>query len=317
MLARLQRITTIGLLALALAWAAGFVAAGHPVWALGGALAILFGYAAFLAIEFVLLACVHGDDAAPRASPRQLVRAWWGEVVTAPRVFCWRQPFRSRAEPDHLPAQAQGRRGVLLVHGFVCNRGLWNPWMSRLRAAGVPFVAVNLEPVFGSIDDYVAILDAAARRLRDATGLPPLVVAHSMGGLAVRAWLQQAEPGAAAHVITIGTPHRGTWLARFGVTRNGLQMQMENGWLGELCRVEGARPLIDGLASCYAGFTCFYSHCDNIVFPPSTATLPGADNRHVPATAHVHLAFQDAVFNEAARRLGISPATAAGALAAQ
>ena len=29
---------------------------------------------------------------------------------------------------------------------------------------------------------------------------------------------------------------------------------------------------------------------DNIVFPASTATLPGADNRHLPAVAHVHMA---------------------------
>jgi triacylglycerol lipase len=52
-----------------------------------------------------------------------------------------------------------------------------------------------------------------------------------------------------------------------------------------------------------ARFTCFYSHCDNIAFPASTATLPGADNRHVPGVAHVHLLFQNEVFNEALRWL--------------
>ncbi len=101
--------------------------------------------------------------------PAQLLRAWWGEVRAAPRVFCWRQPFRSRRWPDHLPAAAQGRRGLLLVHGFLCNRGVWNPWLQRLRAQGVPFVAVNLEPVFGSIDDYVAILERAVQQLERCT----------------------------------------------------------------------------------------------------------------------------------------------------
>jgi triacylglycerol lipase len=90
----------------------------------------------------------------------------------APQVFCWRQPFFSQRWPDHLPADAQGRRGVLLVHGFVCNRGVWNPWLQRLHARDVPFVAVNLEPVFGSIDDYVGILEQAVRRLEAATGKP-------------------------------------------------------------------------------------------------------------------------------------------------
>jgi len=308
MLARLQQVITVSLIAIAAIWAAAWIAAGRPGWAIGGALLILFGYAAFLAIEFVLLAWVGRDDGAPRARARDLVRAWWGEVLCAPRVFCWRQPFRSHAEPDHLPPGASGRRGVLLVHGFVCNRGFWNPWMKRLRAAGVPFVAVDLEPVFGSIDAYPGILDAAAARLRDCTGLAPLVVAHSMGGLAVRGWLR-THGDAAHHVVTLGTPHRGTWLARFGWTRNGRQMRIGSRWLETL----RAGETIDG-----SRYTCFYSHCDNIVFPPSTATLPGADNRHVAATAHVHLAFQDAVFNEVWARTAGSPAGAEGvALAAR
>ena len=46
-------------------------------------------------------------------------------------------------------------------------------------------------------------------------------------------------------------------------------------------------------------FTCWYSNCDNIVFPASVATLPGADNRFVPGVAHVELAFDERVFEHA------------------
>lgn len=302
MLARLQQAITIGLVALASVWAACFLVAGHPWWALAGAGLILFGYAAFLAAEFVMLASVRSGDPAPRASAVQLLRAWWGEVTHSPRVFCWRQPFRSHAVPDHLPADAIGRRGCLLVHGFVCNRGFWNPWMKRLREARVPFVAVDLEPVFGSIDAYVDVLAAAANRIEAATGMAPVVVAHSMGGLAVRHWL--ARSGTQVdRVVTIGTPHRGTWLARFSMTANGHQMRIGGPWLDALAAKEG-----EG----YERFTCFLSHCDNIVFPPSTATLPGADNRHVPGCAHVHLAFQPAVIDAVLRLVqpaGLSSST--------
>ena len=134
MLARLQQLTTFGLILAALAWAFAFHVSGHDAWAGLGAATILFAYAAFLGLEFVLVARVHRDDPAPRAKPSQLLRAWWGEVLSAPQVFCWRQPFRSQAEPDSIGPASNGRRGVLLVHGFVCNRGLWNPWMTRLRA---------------------------------------------------------------------------------------------------------------------------------------------------------------------------------------
>lgn len=313
MLARLQQAITLGLIALALAWGAWFVHRGQPVLAASGVLLVLFGYALFLGMEFVLLAWQHGDDPAPRASARQLLRAWWGEVLTAPQVFCWRQPFRSHAEPDAAGPESAGRRGMVLVHGFVCNRGLWNPWMAALRQRDVPFIAVDLEPVFGSIDAYAERVDAAVRHLQQVTGMAPVVVAHSMGGLAVRLWwARHGQQTPAARIVTIGSPHQGTWLARFGATLNGRQMRRGCDWLRAL---EAAERRAHGSAP-YASFTCFYSHCDNIVFPASTATLPGADNRHMPGCAHVHLAFQPAVFNEACRWLAPAPTTAPDVLAA-
>ena len=296
MLARLQQAITLGLLLLIGAWAVWQLQAGRPIWALAGALCIAFFYAGVLAIEFVLLRLAHGDDPTPKASMVQLLAAWWGEVRSAPTVFCWRQPFLSRRWPDQIPDGAQGRRGVLLVHGFVCNRGLWNPWLQRLRAQQVPVIAVNLEPVFGLIDDHTALIEAAVQRLVLATGLSPVIVAHSMGGLAVRHWWAERGDAACVHqAITIGTPHRGTWLARFATTRNARQMQQDSRWLQALAVREPADRA--------ARFTCFYSHCDNIVFPAATATLPGADNRHLPGVAHVHMADRPEPFAELQRWL--------------
>ena len=45
-------------------------------------------------------------------------------------------------------------------------------------------------------------------------------------------------------------------------------------------------------------FICWYTNCDNIVFPASTATLEGADNRLVRGVAHVELAFQREVMEQ-------------------
>lgn len=300
MLARLQQFITLSLIGGSIAWAAYFVLIGQPVWGWAGAMLILAGYALFLAIEFVLLAWVPDKAAVPSATTAQLLRAWWGEVLSAPRVFCWRQPFRSNAEPDCLTVRAPEARGVVFVHGFVCNRGFWNPWMKRLRARGVPFVAVNLEPLFDSISHYANTVDIAIRQVEVATGHPPVVVAHSMGGLAVRAWLEKFDADRRVHrIITIGTPHSGTWLARYGRTVNSREMSLNSPWLTDLTAQSPARR--------HKLFTCFYGNCDNIVFPASTATLAGADNRHIPATAHVHMAFQEVVFNEMSRWLGSGP----------
>jgi triacylglycerol esterase/lipase EstA (alpha/beta hydrolase family) len=283
MIARLQQFITLAALALAAAWAVVFLQRGQPAVAIAGALLAVFGYALFLAVEFVLLARHGSDDSAPVPRKAQLLRAWAAEALHAPRVFCWRQPFRSRAEPDFLPTHSSARRGVVFVHGFVCNRGFWNPWMALLRARGVPFSAPNLEPPSGSIDGYVEMVDAAVRRVEQVTGRAPVIVAHSMGGLAVRAWLARTSDGTRVHrVVTIGTPHHGTWLARWSRTPNGHEMKRDSPWLRTLEASE--RP------GDRNRFVCFFGHCDNIVFPTGTATLLGADNRHLEETAHVQMA---------------------------
>ncbi len=282
MLARLQQLSTLGALLLAAIWVGLWLRQGEMAWALLGLLLLLGGHALVLGMEFLLLRAVHADDPTPRAAPAQMLKAWWGEVLHAPRVFCWRQPFRHAAHPDHLPDNGQGRRGVLLVHGYVCNRGLWNPWLRRLRAQGVPVVAVTMEPPFGSIDAGVASIEDGVRQLEACTGLAPVLVGHSMGGLALRRWwAEHGDDARVWHAITIGTPHHGTWLARWATTANAREMRQHSPWLGALAAREPAGRT--------KRFTCFYSHCDNIVFPPATATLPGADNRHLPGVAHVHM----------------------------
>lgn len=285
MLARLQKIVTLSLLVVASTWlwvwwgTSQFVA-----WA--GFAFLVLGYSAFLAVEFAALHALNRHDPVGPASWGGLLRAWWRETRVAPLVFCWRQPFRSRAVADYFPKN--GRRGVVFVHGFVCNRGLWTPWMTQLRAMGHAFEAVNLEPVFGSIDEYVQIIDAAVRRVTEATGSSPILVCHSMGGLAARAWLRSTgDETRAYHIVTIGTPHHGTWLGRFSRVRNGDQMRLNSAWLQQLFQ--------DEPKSRFERFTCWFSNCDNIVFPASTAMLEGADNRFVQGTAHVSLAFSPVV----------------------
>jgi triacylglycerol esterase/lipase EstA (alpha/beta hydrolase family) len=280
--APVQRALTLGGLAVAALWFLAWMRVDRPGVAVAGAAAVCLLHAVVLALEFVLMAHANRREAVPQPTLGEIVRAWAAETVTGWRVFCWHQPFASARHPDHLPDPADpARRGVLLVHGFVCNRGLWNGWMVRLRTAGVPHVAVNLEPVYSSLDAYAGLVEAAVQRLERATGLPPVVVAHSMGGLVVRRWLVDAGLSRVHHVITLGTPHHGTELARWALSINARQMRRDSRWLQALREREteetGRR------------FTCFHSHCDNIVFPALTATLPGADNRHLAGVAHVQM----------------------------
>jgi pimeloyl-ACP methyl ester carboxylesterase len=286
MIEQLQRWGVALVACALLGWALWCVQAGHPLAALAGPALVLGVHAGLLGIEFILMCRL---SAAPPPAARVL-RAWLGEIAAAITVFCWRQPFRSQAWPDHLPARpaatasssASGGRGVLLLHGFMCNRGVWNRWLARLARQKVPVVALNLEPIFGPIEAYVEVIEAGVLALEQATGQAPVVVAHSMGGLALRRWW--VEPGneaRLAHAITIGTPHHGTWLARFGMGLSARQMRLGSRWLGELAAVEPAARA--------ARITCFRSPCDNIVFPCTSAGLAGAQDRLLDGPAHVQM----------------------------
>jgi hypothetical protein len=162
-----------------------------PLVALAGVAGALALFALVLWLQFVIMRRVNRSDPAPRPSWQQVVAAWWAEARLALVVFGWRQPFRHNAVPDWLPSlsplsplspgQQATRRGVVLVHGFLCNRGFWLPWMAALRERGHAHVAVTLEPAFGSIDDYTATIDAAVQRVQEATGMAPVVVGPQHG----------------------------------------------------------------------------------------------------------------------------------------
>ena len=108
----------------------------------------------------------------PAASPGLIgwLCVWRRETLAAWCVFIWWQPFRQYTIADVWSLNRGSRRGIVLVHGFFCNRALWTPWMQHLREQGHPFTAIDLEPAFGSISQYAETIDAAVKRMTQATG---------------------------------------------------------------------------------------------------------------------------------------------------
>jgi len=263
---------------------------------------LVLGHPTLLAFEMLLARRVAARNAAPRARWRDLPRAVLFEWIESTAVFGWRMPWRSNAIEDHLPKTSRGLRGVVFIHGYICNRGLWNPWMKRLLKLDRAFVAVSLEPVFASLDEYVPQVERAVRRMEAATGLAPVIVAHSMGGLVARAWLRSRAThkrsdgtGEAARLITIGTPHRGTWLAGLARTINARQMRVSSPWMKAL--VEQEPPTLSGL------ITSWWSECDQIVYPPPTAVYPGSEAKQLRAVGHIALTAREEIWNEIRRRI--------------
>lgn len=287
----LRLVATLGLMAVAwrtLGWGPAF----------GLSVLVFWAHAPFMLLSFVALRRVNRQEAPPWLA---LLRAWWLEIVCLDLVFAWQQPFAHHRWPDSSPPSPARFRPVVFLHGYTCNRGLWNPWLRGLSEQGVPVRALTMEPAFGSIDAYADDIEAAIQDLeRHYPSVQPLIVAHSMGGLAIRAWYRKhGRAGRVARILTLGTPHAGTLLARFGRGRNGQEMRRDSLWLKELAAQEPP--------SLAAEFDCYYSRCDQIVCPVETARLPGAQAIEIEATGHLGLVFHPRIQQDVWRWLQLKP----------
>lgn len=216
-----------------------------------------------------------------------------GEFRATMLSSSWTMPFhrftkRVAIQTDALP--------VLLIHGYGCNSGYWHSMSKALTKASITHFAIDLEPIFLDIDGYATLIDRAVDTVCKETGQEQIIiVAHSMGGLATRAYLRDYGIDRIARVITLGTPHHGTCLANFGAGSNSKQMCWSGNaktgtpcpWLQELAGSENHRIR--------SRFVSIYSHHDNIVSPQTSAHLPGATNIEFGGIGHVALALHPVI----------------------
>ena len=215
MLARLLRWTYLvqllvgGLIG---SWAAVQMAPRWGAIALILILLIALGWVIFLQAVIIASSMLLSRSPGPLAP---WLKAAWGELMAALLVYGLRLPW-TRSNPGVLPPTSTAKPGqnalpVLLVHGFVCNHRVWDVVTPQLRAQGHSVLALDLEPLFTSIDDYATSIDSAVTQLCTQTHSEKVIlVGHSMGGLAIRAWLRAYGSTRAAKIITLGTPHQGT-----------------------------------------------------------------------------------------------------------
>lgn len=259
--------------------AAGWLPEGTNPW-----VALAFGlavppaaHAAVLGIEFAIAAAV--DPRRPRAPFPHVLAVWLRETSASLRAFAWRMPFFADfAEPK--VERDRERPAVLLVHGYLCNRAVWKPWLDAGGFAGCNVATVDLTPPFGDLDGYADLVHAAVERLRKTSGAEQVsVVAHSMGGLALRSYLRRYGGDAIARAITIASPHHGTLLARFGHGRNARQMRPGSDFLRELASGESA--------DARAKFVCIATRDDNLIVPRTSPLLDGARHHVVDGVGHL------------------------------
>lgn len=191
-----------------------------------------------------------------------------------------------------VAGQARERVPVLLVPGWMDGVAALEPLRRRLVASGWPeaaVVAAGFADPYGSNVDHATELAAAVDQLLAATGATKVdVVAHSMGGLAVRHYLRFLDGAAKVRrVVFLATPHRGTYAAYLAWGDGAEEMEPESGFLRRL----NGEPLPAGVRA-----TTIRTPLDLRVFPGESAELPGATNLEVCCPTHPGLLRDERTF---------------------
>jgi triacylglycerol lipase len=200
-------------------------------------------------------------------------------------------PFGLRRSPRRTARRAE-QRTVVLVHGYLANRGPLLPLAAYLRARGhKQILAYEYSGAAGIEQAAIGLRDFLRARVR---GGRIDLVCHSLGGLVARVYLQ--ELGGARRVdrcITLGTPHRGTYNAYWVTSRVGRELRPDSALLA---RLDSSRA-----AAANVRFASIVAGSDNIVIPRVFSSTDAVV--HVPGLGHMGLLFSPTAFRAVAERL--------------
>jgi triacylglycerol esterase/lipase EstA (alpha/beta hydrolase family) len=277
-------------------WAARALADGvSALWIAAGVPVAYFAIPAALCLLWFTVSWLHRSPrpADVRLGLRDRLRLYWREVLaiagSIPRMIFYRVLLRD-------PPPAPARHPVLLLHGVLCNAGVWHPMARYLAARGIgPLYALSYGPPLASIESFAGQAAAKIDAILAATGaMPVAVVAHSMGGLVARAYLRGWGGAKVRRVITLGTPHQGSVLAHVFPGRSLAEMRPGNRWLEELGRATagGGPPIVS-----------LWSWHDSMVAPQASSVLERAENVALMGIGHNALLADPAVFERVAAEI--------------
>ena len=267
-----------GLAAYAL-FALPLLAQGVPAWLLVLGLPVTFFVilAIFVAWYFAL-AWLHRAPRPPHAriglaaTLRLLGLEYWTLAGAPLRMLLYRVLVR---DPPPAPATLP----VLLLHGVLCNGGVWTSTLRHLRTAGIgPVYALSYGPPLASIERFAEQVQQRIDEIHAATGAARVViVTHSMGGLVALAYLRRYGSGRVARLVAIGAPFHGSAHARWFFGTSLSQLRPGNPWLAAL----DARAPAGGPPG-----TSIWSWLDSMVTPQTSSLLDGAHNVALTGIGH-------------------------------
>jgi pimeloyl-ACP methyl ester carboxylesterase len=220
----------------------------------------------------------------PAVNALTLLKALAAEVAANIRSFWYLFAWKNRAdvvEGNELASQHRSNlTPVLLVHGFMCNAGVWHDLRGHLKRRGITSHSICCDPLGGDIDDFAHVLREGVEELKRRTGARQVrMIGHSMGGLIIRAYVKHYGHDSIESAMCLGAPHQGTLYALGGQGVCAKQMHIGNRWLMEMTQSQRDIEFRSKLVN-----VC--TTLEDIVQPASSAALPGARNWMVSHCGH-------------------------------
>jgi len=181
--------------------------------------------------------------------------------------------------------ESDGYRPIVFVHGLMGHPGNFLPmrkFMSlhgRKRTYALALDAMasmeeNAEAFSQLVDEVIRVNDLPADAQIDC-------VAHSMGGLVVRLALETKTSARIATLVTLGSPHQGTYAARYGASRNVVDLRPDSPVMRRLAAQlpwsgPPSRPRLVAL----------WSGADVLLLPANAACAEGAETIEMIGFTH-------------------------------
>lgn len=189
-------------------------------------------------------------------------------------------------------ASAEERNPVVFVHGYTGSDWNFISLKSFLKRQGWPdshLAAIRYSNNVGSNVNNAYELSAFVDDVLARTGAEKVdIVAHSMGGLSSRYYIKNLDGGSkVANVVTIGSPHQGTYNAVWGSATAGAREMIPGSLF--LLRLNAGDETPNGADPSHPIlYTSIYSTGDTLV-PPHRTALDGARRVRVIGISHIGL----------------------------
>jgi len=211
-------------------------------------------------------------------------------------------PRRARveAQPD------DGQRPIVFVHGLVGHPGNFLPMRKFMALHGRKRTYAFALDATASIEENAQCLSRFVDEVIRVNALPTDTqvdcVAHSMGGLVARLALDTEPPARIANLVTLGSPHQGTYAARYGASRNVVDLRPDSPVMRRLAAQlpwpgPPSRPRLVAL----------WSAADVLLLPAEAACAEGAETIEMPGFTHYSYLLHPRGWSQVLQVLSVQP----------